>query len=70
MPQVFPLPSAEAIQQLESKKRPLPVEPWVLAEVSRMWQRMKTNIHESIVSGTAVQPHSDQLKPASARSHS
>lgn len=70
MPQVHPLPSAETIQQLESKKRPLPVEPWVLAELSRMWQRMKTNIQASIVAGTEAQPHSVQSTPASARSRS
>ena len=70
MPQVYPLPSAETILQGPSKKRPLPVEPWVLAELSRLWQRMKTNIHTSIVSGTVEQPHSDQSKPASARSRS
>ncbi len=70
MPQVFPLPSAEAIQQLESKKRPLPVEPWVLAELSRLWQTMKKNIQHSIVADKLEQPHTDQSMPASARSHS
>lgn len=70
MPQVYPLPSVETIQQVESKSRPLPVEPWVVAELSRVWQRMKKNIHESIVSDTAVRPHTDQLTPASARNHS
>jgi hypothetical protein len=70
MPQVYPLPSAETIQQIQPKKRPLPVEPWVLAELSRLWQRMKTNIHDSIAVGTEEQPRNDQSKPASVRSRS
>ena len=70
MSQVYPLPSAEAIQQGESKQRPLPVEPWVLAELSRLWKSMKQNIYQSIASDTAVRPHTDQSTPASARNHS
>lgn len=70
MPQVYPLPSAESIQQLEPKQRPLPVEPWVVAELSRVWQSMKKNIQHSIVSDTAVRPHTDQSTPACVRNHS
>lgn len=42
------LPKAEEIQQLESKPMPLPIEPWVAAHLSRLWQGMKKNIQISI----------------------
>lgn len=70
------LPSADDIRQIESKARPLPVEPWVAAGLSRLWQSMKKNIHASIVSGpatasdTQAQPHTAQSAPASVHSHS
>ncbi len=42
-------PTAEEIKQTETKKRPLPVEPWVAAYLSRVWQDMKKNISDTIV---------------------
>lgn len=69
------LPSAESIKQQQSKQYPLPVEPWVAANLSRLWQDMRTHIKTTttgsvIASGTQAQPRNDQLKPASARNHS
>ena len=73
------LPPPEIIRESESKARPLPVEPWVAANLSRVWQSMKTHIQKTTVSGlatvsnasdTQAQPHSAQSTPASARSRS
>jgi hypothetical protein len=69
------LPSAEYIQQQQSKAYPLPIEPWVAANLSRLWQGMKKHIEVTVstlatASGTQAQPRSDQSKPASSRSHS
>jgi hypothetical protein len=73
------LPPPETIRESESKARPLPVEPWVAANLSRVWQSMKTHIQQTTVSGlatvsnasdTQAQPHSAQSTPASARSRS
>jgi len=70
------LPSAESIKQQQSKQYPLPIEPWVAANLSRLWQDMRTHIKTTIASGsvtasdTQAQPRNDQLKPASARNHS
>lgn len=75
------LPSAESIKQQQSKQYPLPVEPWVAANLSRLWQDMRTHMKTTIASGSTVsgsviasdtqaQPRNDQLKPASARNHS
>ena len=76
------LPTAEQIRAHESKAKPLPVEPWVAANLSRLWQSMKKNIETSIASGpatasglatasgTQAQPRSVQSTPASARNHS
>ncbi len=64
------LPSAEQIQQTESKARPLPIEPWVAAYLSRVWKDLKQNIQGSIASGTLVPPRTDQLVPASVHNHS
>ena len=65
-----PLPSAEHILQHESKPRPLPMEPWALAELSRVWQSVKKNIQTSIAAGRLVPPRTDQSAPASAHNHS
>lgn len=67
------LPTPEEIKQTEPRTRPLPVEPWVAANLSRLWQSMKKNIQASIAStasGTQEQPRSVQSTPASVRSHS
>jgi len=76
------LPPPEIIRESESKARPLPVEPWVAANLSRLWQSMKTHIQRTTVSNasgpatvsnasdTQAQPHSAQSTPASARSRS
>ncbi len=64
------LPSAEHIQQSESKARPLPIEPWVAAYLSRVWKDLNQNIQVSIDAGTLVQPHTAQSEPASAHNHS
>lgn len=62
--------SPEDIRQTESKERPLPIEPWVAAQLSRLWQSMKKNINDSIVAGKQVQPHTSQSEPASSHNHS
>lgn len=64
------LPSKEELEQLESKPRPLHVEPWVLASLSRLWQQRKAQIRNAIVSGKLAPPHTDQSAPASARNRS
>ena len=73
------LPSAEHIKQQIPKQYSLPVEPWVAANMSRLWQDTKKHIQatatasatgQTIVSGTQVPPRNDQSTPASARSHS
>lgn len=43
-----PLPSAEAIRSYESKGRPLEIEPWMAAHLSRVWQAMKTNVEGEV----------------------
>lgn len=65
--------SPEEIRQTESKQRPLPIEPWVAAQLSRVWQSMKKNITASgsaTASGNSVQPHTAQSEPASSHNHS
>ena len=64
------LPTPDEIRQTESKERPLPIEPWVAAGLSRLWQTMKKNITDSIVSGTQEPPRNVQSAPASAHNHS
>jgi hypothetical protein len=70
------LPSAEYIKQQQSKQYPLPIEPWVAANLSRLWQDMRKHIKATIASGIAIasdtqaQPRNDQSAPASARNHS
>ncbi len=64
------LPTPEQIQQTESKSRPLVIEPWVAAYLSRVWKDMKQNIQESIAAGSLVRPRNDQSEPASAHNHS
>jgi len=66
------LPSAEHIKQQQSKQYSLPIEPWVAANLSRLWQDMRTHIKATIAiaSDTQAQPHNDQSAPASARNHS
>jgi hypothetical protein len=70
------LPSAEHIKQQQSKQYPLPIEPWVAANLSRLWQDMRTHIKATTASGianasgTLAQPRNDQSVPASARNHS
>lgn len=59
--------SAEDIRQTESKERPLPIEPWVAAHLSRLWQSMKKNI---TAAGKQEQPQSVQSEPASSHNHS
>jgi hypothetical protein len=62
--------SPDDIRQTESKERPLQIEPWVAANLSRLWQSMKQNIQDTIVSGTQAQPQTAQSTPASSHSHS
>jgi hypothetical protein len=64
------IPKAEEIQQFESKPRPLPVEPWVAAGISRLWQSMKKNIQISIDAGKQAQHRSVQSTPASVHNRS
>jgi hypothetical protein len=64
------LPSAEHIKQQQSKQYSLPIEPWVAANLSRLWQDMRTHIKATIASDTQAQPRNDQSAPASARNHS
>ncbi len=64
------LPTPEEIRQTELKSRPLPIEPWVAAGFSRLWQSMKKNIQQSTAAGKRVQPHNDQSEPASSHNRS
>jgi hypothetical protein len=75
------LPSAEYMKQQQAKAYPLPIEPWVAANLSRLWQDMKAHIRVTTTatatasglanaSGTQAQPRNDQSTPASARNHS
>ena len=59
---VYPsmLPDAETIKQTQVKARPLPIEPWVAANVSRLWKGIQANIKSSIVSGKLAQRRNDQ----------
>jgi len=43
------LPTPEEIRQTESRERPLLIEPWIAAHLSRLWQTMRKNIQETIV---------------------
>lgn len=67
------LPTPEVIRHAEGKSRPLPIEPWVAANLSRLWQSMKKHIEQTTVptaSDTQAQPHSGQSTPAFARNRS
>ncbi len=64
------LPTPEEIRQTESRERPLLIEPWIAAHLSRLWQTMKKNIEQTIVSDSSGQPQTAQSTPASARNHS
>ena len=64
------LPSPEVIRESEVKERPLPIEPWVAAGFSRLWQAMKKHIKETTVSDMQAQPRNAQSTPASSRNHS
>jgi len=60
------LPSADEILTTPSKARPLQIDPWVAAGLSRLWQTMKVQIQSSIVAGTLGQPQTVQSGTASA----
>lgn len=64
------LPSAEEIRTIPSKPRPLPLESWVPAELSRLVQSIRKNVEASIVAGTLGLPQSAQSEPASAQNRS
>lgn len=64
------LPTPEEIRQTESRERPLVIEPWIAAHLSRLWQSMKKNIQQTTAAGTQEPPHTVQSGPASARNHS
>lgn len=67
MPEV---PSAEQILTTESKGRPLPLEPWVVAGFSRLWQTMKKQIKSTIDADKQAQHRTVQSEPASVRNRS
>lgn len=56
------LPSAEHIRNTESKPRPLVIDPWVAAHLSRFWKTISLNIQASIAaySSTRGQAHSSE----------
>jgi len=54
------LPDAETIRQAQVKARPLPIEPWVAANLSRLWKGIQTNIRTSIASGKLAQRRNAQ----------
>lgn len=70
------LPTPEEIKQSESRERPLVIEPWIAANLSRLWQTMKKNIQQTTAAGLAnasgtQEPHQTvQSTPASAHNHS
>ncbi len=64
------LPSPEVIRESESKERPLPIEPWVAAGFSRLWQTMKKHIEKTTVAGIEAQRRNVQSAPASSHNRS
>jgi hypothetical protein len=44
----MPLPSADEILQGGCKERVLPIQPWVAAHLSDVWQSIQKNIRESM----------------------
>lgn len=54
------LPSPEVIRETPSVERPLPIEPWVAAGLSRLWQAMKKHIEQTTVADSSArgQAHS------------
>lgn len=64
------LPPPEVIRETPSVERPLPIEPWVAAGFSRLWQAMKKHIEQTTAAGMQAQPRNDQSAPASARNRS
>ena len=73
------VPSPDEIRTTDSKKRPLPLDPWVAAGFSRLWQAMKKHIELTTASDSSVtsssadtqaQPRNDQSAPASSRNRS
>jgi hypothetical protein len=61
-----PLPSAESIQSLESKGRPLVVEPWMAAHLSRVWQSIKVNVEGSVKKQMEEKKRSNRIAPIGA----
>lgn len=64
------LPTPEEIKQSESRERPLVIEPWIAANLSRLWQTMKKNIQQTTAAGTQEPRQTVQSTPASAHNHS
>ena len=64
------LPTAEEIKQSESRERPLVIEPWIAANLSRLWQTMKKNIQQTTGVDKQELPQTVQSTPASVHNHS
>ena len=64
------LPTPEEIRQTEARERPLLIEPWIAAHLSRLWQTMKKNIEQTIVSDslTIGQANSSRTSSGTASS--
>lgn len=62
------LPSVESIQSLESKGRPLQVEPWMAAHLSRVWQSIKVNVEGEVKKQVAEKKRSNRVAPMATAS--
>ena len=60
------VPSAESIRSLESKGRPLEVEPWMAAHLSRVWHSIKVNLEGSIKKQVEEKKRSNRVAPIGA----
>jgi hypothetical protein len=62
------VPSAESIRSLESKGRPLQVEPWMAAHLSRVWQSMKVHVEAGIKKQVSEKKRSNRVAPSATAS--
>ena len=62
------LPTAEQLSMLESKERPLLIQPWIAAHLSDVWQTLKKNLESSMRKNKSDRVRTSQVVPASAHS--
>ena len=60
------LPTPDEIRYDTGKERPLIIQPWVLAQLSDVWQGLRINVKESMKrKGKQGREQTSQAKPAS-----